>query len=129
MEQLGLPVLLAMLTGYFLKKNPAISNKVIPYLIFASQFVGRLLLEISPAEAGLLSNVAKAVGGEGYSILMQSLMSTLLAVGAHSSAKNGGAQLMREIKARLAVRAAELAAKGAEKVAEKAAKEVGKVGQ
>jgi len=129
MEQLGLPVLLAMLVGYLLKKNPDISNKLIPVLMFASQFLGRLLFEVSPAEAGIFGSIAKSLGSEGYQMLVNSLASTLLAVGVHSSAKNGGSELLKQLKARLAVRAAELAAKGAEKVAEKAAVAVAKVEQ
>lgn len=129
MEQLTLPVLLALLTGYFLKKNPAISNKAIPYLLFASQFLGRLLFDISPAEAGIFGSIAKSLGNEGYQMLVNSLASTLIAVGTHSSAKNGGSELLKQLKARLAVRAAELASKGAEAVAAKAASEVSKVEQ
>lgn len=83
----SLPVLLALLVGKYFKEHPNVSNKLIPYLIFASQFLGRLVLDVSPAEASILGTLGH-IGTGLAGIALASAATTISAVGFHSFGKN-----------------------------------------
>ena len=88
MEEMGLPVLLAMLTGYVLKKwvpENIVNTKFVPIVNFVLQFLGALVLQPAAAEAGIFDGAfAKTIA----QIAVQAGLVTLLATGAHSTGKN-----------------------------------------
>lgn len=83
----SLPILLALLVGKYLKDHPGVVNKAIPYLIFASQFLGRLVLEVAPADAGVFSSLGHVASGL-LPIVASAALTTISAVGLHSVGKN-----------------------------------------
>lgn len=90
MNELTLPVVIAILVGAVLKRKVKSDSlrKLVPVLNFAVQVLGRLVLEVAPANASVLGGVVHALKGPLSDILWQSLISTVLATGVHSTAKN-----------------------------------------
>ena len=87
-NQLGLPVIMALLAGYGIKKwipNTIINNKFIPIANFILQFLGQLLIAVKPAEAGVFNGAFAQTLAQ---IAVQAGLVTLLATGSHSTAKN-----------------------------------------
>jgi len=83
---------LALIIGYFLKKNPKVQNGSIPFINFMLSMLGQLLLDVSPASAGIFSGAFAHTVGQ---MLLNSAMITLISTGSHSTAKNTW-QLMRD---------------------------------
>lgn len=102
MEELSLPVALALGFGWLLKnvvfKNRAEKlNQLIPVINFAALFIGRLLFEVQPAEAGVfgfLGGLGKGVAEMAY----QSAVEAVIASGAQSSAKATGRAALKLLK-------------------------------
>jgi hypothetical protein len=127
--EVALPVLLAMLVGFALKRSQDVSNKLIPVLMFASQFVGRLLIElgVGTAQAGMLGAVAKFAMPHVSDLFWQSAFTTVAAIGLHSGAKNtqqAGPMFMRFLRGFALQRAAAVAVGAAEGAAAQAEKDL-----
>lgn len=98
----------AMVLGFFIKRNTKIANGSIPYINFLLSFLGQLLLEISPANAGVFDGAFAHTLGQ---MLAQSALITILSTGSHSTLKNSW-QLMRDsLLAQAQEKAAEAVAK------------------
>lgn len=119
MEELSLPVALALGLGWLLKnvvfKNRAEQlNQLIPAINFVALFAGRLLFEVQPAEAGVFGFLGKlGVGVAG--IAYQSAVESIIASGAQSSAKATGRVALKLFKLALLGKAIEAAEKEAVK--------------
>lgn len=102
-----LSVVCAVLVGAVLKKKlqGEMLRKAIPVFIFISQFIGRLVLEVQPAEAAAFSAVFAKLAPSLFDIARESFVSTLLGVGAHSTWKNAGKQFVDAAKSALVKKA------------------------
>ena len=90
------PVWLALAwgIGWVLKNKTDWSNQAIPVLNIALQFLGRIMLEIKPAEASVFSDVLSGA----KNILIESAYTTLLATGFHSGGKASGRFFLNILK-------------------------------
>ena len=77
--------ILALIVGYFLKKNPNFQNRFIPIATFIISLLTQIVATAQPAQAAI--NLGGIFSGFG-NILVNSLIQTLLATGAHSVGKN-----------------------------------------
>lgn len=112
---IGAGTVLAWGTGWFLKNRaPWFDNQYIPMLNLVLQFVTRLVLEVSPAEAGVFGSLKSVLSGVG-DIAFQSAVSTVLASGGQSSAKATGRAAFKLFKLMILDRLVSAAAKEAEK--------------
>lgn len=89
----GIGSLIALVVGYFLKKNPGFSNKLIPWVTVVISVLTQIVNELTPAahaaasSAALLSVGAITLNG----VLMFALkvaLQTVGVTGTHSFAKN-----------------------------------------
>lgn len=87
--QQGIGVALALVVGFWLKNKTQFNNQAIPVFNFVLQFIGRLVLEIAPAQAGIFGSL-KDIGLGVADIAFQSAISSVLASGGQSSAKATG---------------------------------------
>lgn len=98
MDQLNpIAVVIAMVVGSVLKnfvwKTDPQRRQVIPFINLAVLFLGKVALEISPAEAGVLNAVGGYVGGQLWPLFWHSALESLLASGVQSSGKASGRYL------------------------------------
>lgn len=111
--ELTLPVLIAVIMGAILKKYlpGPILTKAIPWMLFATQIIGRVLLELGaqPANAAGFGDLMRSLGV--LDVLRDSVVTTLLAVGVHSTWKNAGRQLLTALKERALIKAVEVTKK------------------
>ena len=75
----------ALVVGYFLKKNPDFANRLIPAVTFLISLLTQIVATTQPAQAAI--NLGGVFHGFG-SILVNALIQTLLTTGVHSTAKN-----------------------------------------
>ena len=134
LEQLTIPVLLAILTGGIIKRlpNEIIHTKLAPIVILLSQFFGRLALEFAAPEvsASVFGAAFKAVGPHLEQVFWQSAISTIMAVGVHSGGKNtkqAGPLFLKFLRGFAAAKAVEGAAVVAEKATTQAEKDLADV--
>ena len=105
---------LALMIGWFIKNRTNVSNQAIPVINFAIQFLGLLLLQVQPAEAGVFGFLGKA----GSSILpfaLEAVVNTVAAAGTQSGAKATGRLAWAFLKRGLLIKGIEVAVKEAEK--------------
>src|SRR5690349_9557492 len=79
----------ALILGWILKNKTPFSNQAIPIANALILFLSKLVLNISPAEAGVFG-VLGHVGASVGSIAYQSVVQAVIASGAQSSAKATG---------------------------------------
>lgn len=82
---LSLAVPVALIIGFFLKRDPKIANRLIPFINFAIAFLAQLLDLVKPAEAGIFSG---ALGKSVLQMVIDAGLVTVVASGSQSSLKN-----------------------------------------
>lgn len=104
----------ALILGWFLKNKTKVSNQAIPLINFAVQFLGAVLLQIQPAEAGVFGALGKL--GEGLlPIALEAVVNTVAATGTQSGAKATGRVLGYAFKQGILAKLLEKLSKEAEK--------------
>lgn len=110
-----LALAIAVGLGWLLKnKWKSFNNQFIPLANFAVLFLGKLLLEASPAEAGVFSFLGH-VGLSVADLAYQSAAEAVIASGAQSSAKATGRAALKLLRLNLLAKIVALAEKAAEK--------------
>lgn len=91
--------------GWYLKNRTSVSNQAIPVINFLVNFLGQLLLQVQPAEAGVFS-VLGVAGSFLANTALEALVITVAASGTQSSAKATGRLLLPVLKQLLLAKAA-----------------------
>lgn len=105
---------IALALGWILKNKTSVSNQAIPIINFAIQFLGLLLLQVQPAEAGVFGFLGK-VGSGILPFALEAVVNTVAAAGTQSGAKATGRVAWEFLKKSLLIKGINIAVKEVEK--------------